>query len=428
MKNRSSCPWHARVLLLGTSLIGATVLADAPVGKESLTLARAIALATQHHPSIAAQAQATEAASSRSQLAALPPNLTIESDFENFGGTGDVSGVRSLEATVQITRVLELGDKPTLRRNVGAAELDRLAVDQFSARLDLDAEVGRRFVQVLSDQAMLETARRATQLAVKARDAARERVNAGAASPASVGRAEIALARAEIEEEHAEHELLSSRMKLAVLWGDETPSFARVEGELFSLSGQESFDAYRARLDASPHLSRFSAELRAEEARVRLAQAKRKPDISLSAGVRRLETFDDQALVASFSVPLGSRQRANLEERAARASRTAVERDRDARRLELHASLFELYQEIVHARTEAESLRARVKPQAEAMFQTTEQGYLAGRFSLLELADAQLQLIEVERESIRAATQFHTLLIDIKRVLGEPVTAIAGRN
>lgn len=428
MKNRSSCRWHARVLLLGTSLIAATVFADAPVDSKSLTLAKAIALATQYHPSIVAQAQATEAASHRSQLEALPPSLIVQTEFENFAGTGSVSGVQSLESTVQVTRVLEMGDKPTLRRNVGAAELDRLAADQLSARLDLNAEVARRFIHVLSDQEMLLTAQRATQLAVKARDAARDRVTAGASSPAALGRAEIALARAEIEEEHVEHELLSSRMKLAVLWGEQAPSFSQAAGELFTLTGQETFESYRTRLDASPDLARFAAESRAEDARIRLAQARRKPDISLSAGVRRLETFDDQALIASFSVPLGSRQRADLEERAARASRTVIERERDARRLELHATLFELYQETVHARTEAESLRARVRPQAEAMLQTTQQGYLAGRFSLLELADAQIQLIEVEREAIRAAARFHTLLIDIKRALGEPVTTLAVRN
>ena len=428
MKNRSSCPWHARVLLLGTSLIGATVLADAPVNKESLSLAKAIALATQHNPSIAAQAQATDAAASRGTLEALAPNLVVESELENFAGSGATSGVQSLESTVRVTRVFELGDKPALRRSVGAAELDRLAADQQAARLELSAEVARRFVHVLSDQAMLVTAQRATQLAAKARDAARERVTAGASSPAALGRAEIALARAEIEEEHAEHELLSSRMKLAVLWGDETPAFAQAEGELFTLIGPESFDSYRARLDASPDLARFTAGLRAEDARIRLAQAKRKPDVSVSAGVRRLETFDDQALVASFSIPLGTRRRADLEERAARASRGVLERDLDTRRLELHATLFELYQEIVHARTEAESLQTRVRPQAEAMLQTTEQGYRAGRFSLLELADAQIQLIEVEREAIRAAAQFHTQLIDIKRVLGETVSALGARN
>jgi cobalt-zinc-cadmium efflux system outer membrane protein len=414
MKNRSSRAWRARVLLLGMSLAIATSAADA----ESLTLARAIELASSRSPSVAAFGAETEAATHRTEAEALPPNMLLESDFENFAGTGQTSGAQVLESTVRITRVFELGDKAALRRGVGSAELERLGADQRTRRLDLAAEVARRFVHVLSDQEMLTTAERATALAQQARDAARQRVTIGASSPAALGRAEIALARAEIEQEHAEHELATSRVKLAVLWGERTPSFAQVAGNLFELNAQEPFDAYRARLDSSPDLARFTSQLQTEDARIRLAQAQRKPDVSVSAGVRRLEAFDDQALVAGFSVPLGTRRRADYQERAARANRTAIESEREARRLEMHATLFDLYQELLHARTEAQSLREKVRPQAEAMLKTTSEGYRAGRFSLLELADAQIQLIELERESIRAAAQFHTLMIDIKRVTG----------
>jgi cobalt-zinc-cadmium efflux system outer membrane protein len=409
-------------------MAAASNAADAADQRESLTLARAIELASSRNPSIAALGAETEAASERNEAEALPPNLLLESEFENFAGTGQTSGGQALESTIRITKVFELGDKGALRRSVGSAELERLSADQRTRQLELAAEVARRFIHVLSDQEMLTTAVRSTELAKQARDAARQRVTIGASSPAALGRAEIALARAEIEQEHAEHELATSRVKLAVLWGEQASSFTRVDGNLFELSGQEPFDAYRARLESSPELARFASQLRTEDARVRLAQAQRKPDISVSAGVRRLEAFDDQALVAGFSIPLGTRRRADHQERAARASRTVVESEREARRMELHATLFDLYQELLHARTETQSLREKVRPQAEAMLKTTSEGYQAGRFSLLELADAQIQLIEVERETIRAAAQFHTLMIDIKRVTGEPITALSTRS
>jgi outer membrane protein, heavy metal efflux system len=209
-------------------------------------------------------------------------------------------------------------------------------------------------------------------------------------------------------------------VKLSILWGDTNASFTEAAGTLFELTSLESFDAYRDRLDKSPELARFASEARAQEARIELARAQRRPDVSIAAGVRRLESFDDQALVASFSVPLGTRRRAELQERAARADRNRIDRDREVRRLELHAELFDLYQEITHARTEAASLHEQVRPQAEAMLATTNDGYRAGRFSLLELADAQLQLIEVEREAISAAAQFHTLMVEIRRMIGAP--------
>lgn len=429
MKNRSSRSWRVRTAPLVLCLVAVANAAEPVSQREALSLARAIELATARNPIVGGFSAEADALSHRAQAEALRPNFVIESELENFAGTGSASGTDSLEATIRLSRVIELGGKPGLRRGLGTAELDRLSTDQRLRKLDLETEVARRFVHVVSDQRTLLTARRATELARVARDAARERVEAGASSPAALGRAEIALARARIEQEHAEHELGSSRVKLAVLWGDTTADFAEASGDLFELPALEPFDTYRARVDKSPDLERFAAEARIQEARIRLAEARRSPDISVGAGVRRLEAFDDQALVASFHVPLGTRRRADLEERAARAERSRIDSDREARRLELYATLFDLYQEILHARTEAEALQTQVRPQAETMLSTTNEGYRAGRFSLLELADAQLQLIEVERDAIRAAAQFHTLLVEIQRVTGEPIRTLeTGRS
>jgi len=420
MKNEYARAQNACALVIVLWTATAAGAASPLAQGESLTLARAIELAATHSPSIAALTSETQALAARTEVEALPPNIHIESEFENFAGSGDASGKDLLESTVRLSRTIELGNKAALRRGVGTAELDRLAAEQQLVRAELSAEVARRFIHVLSDQTMLVTAKRATELARTARDVARERVTAGASSPAALGRAEIALARSQIAQEHAEHELASSRVKLSILWGDTAASFALVSGELFELPPMESLDVYRRRLDTSAELTRFGSEARVQDARIRLAQARRSPDVSIAAGFRRLEQFDDEALVASFSVPLGTRRRADLQERAARADRARVDTNREARRLELHATVFDVYQELLHARTEAETLQTQVRPQAEAMLATTNEGYRAGRFSLLELADAQLQLIEVEREAIEAAARFHTLLVDIQRIVGAP--------
>jgi cobalt-zinc-cadmium efflux system outer membrane protein len=134
-------------------------------------------------------------------------------------------------------------------------------------------------------------------------------------------------------------------------------------------------------------------------------------------------------LVASFSVPLGTRRRADLERRSVQAEQTRIEMDRQAQELELRATLFDLYQEIIHARTEAEALHSRIQPQAAAMMRTTAEGFRAGRFSQLELADAQTQLLEIERDAVKAAASFHTLLVEIHRATGAaPHTLQIGRT
>jgi outer membrane protein, heavy metal efflux system len=424
MKSSTTRIMRVPALLMGLWLVAAHA-EESVAPHESLTLAQAVDLATRHGPGIAALAAESAALSSRSEAGALPTNYAIAADFENFAGTGAASGTRQLEATLELSRTIELANKPALRRELGTAQLTQLAAVHHTRRAELAAEVARRFVHVLSDQALLNSARRSAELARAARDATQHRVSAGAMSSAALSRAEIALARAQIAAEHAAHELTSSRVRLSVLWGDTTGSFREASGDLFNLAAIESLEAYRQRLGNAPDLAKFAADAQVEDARVRLAEAQRSPDVTVSAGIRRLELLGDEALVASVSVPLGTRRRAELERTAARADRDRVDHERDTRRLELYASLFDLYQEIVHARTEASALHERVRPQAESMLATTSEGYRAGRFSLLELADAQMQLIEVEREAIRAAAQFHTLLVEIQRITGEPIHTLA---
>jgi cobalt-zinc-cadmium efflux system outer membrane protein len=398
-------------------------------GQASLSLTEASELTRLHHPSSAGFEAESTAAQLDAELVALPPGFALETELENFAGTGSVSSARALETTVRLTTTLELGGKQQLRRSVGDAQIDRLSADQAVRRLDLSAEVARRFIHVLADQELLATTQRATDLARATRDVVKQRVAAGAASPAMLSRAEIALARAGIEYEHAEHELTSSRVKLSSLWGDAEAKFGAARGRLSTLPDLESFDAYRQRLAANPELLRFASDTRLQEARIQLAAAKRLPDINIGAGVRRLEAMDDQAFVASFSVPLGTRRRADLERRAAQSERTRIEQDQKAQAVELQATLFELYQELLHARTEAEALRMTIQPQAVAMLRTTDEGFRAGRFSQLELADAQRELLDIERNAVQSAAQFHTLLVEIHRVTGTaPNALLLGRT
>ncbi len=73
-------------------------------------------------------------------------------------------------------------------------------------------------------------------------------------------------------------------------------------------------------------------------------------------------------------------------------------------------------------RTEAETLRNDVLPQAEENLRQTEAGFQAGRYSFLELTVAQAELLDIEREAIQAARNYHDFVIEIERLTGGAVT------
>ena len=393
-----------------------------------LTLQEVVALTTERNPQLAAFVPQSEAVRQHGIARGLAPPLSIEGEFENFGGTGNVSGARALETTLQLSKVFEFGDKARRRNDIATAELDDLGAGQRALRAEVIAEAARRFLHVLADQAQLEVTQRATQLAEQARDVVQARIREGAISTVFLNRAEIELARARIAVEHAEHELAASRVALSVMWGDATAGFDRASGDLFAFPALEPLESYSARVDQHPELLKFAAEARLIESRRRLAESHRAPDVKVSAGVRRLEGLDDQAFVAGFSVPFGMRSRAMPEIRATQAEIDQLRLTADSRRLELQALLFGLYQELLHARTEATALHEEIRPQAQEMVVTTADGYRVGRYSLVELIDAQRAQIEVERESIRAALDFHTHLIEIERATGVGVHTFADRS
>jgi cobalt-zinc-cadmium efflux system outer membrane protein len=57
----------------------------------------------------------------------------------------------------------------------------------------------------------------------------------------------------------------------------------------------------------------------------------------------------------------------------------------------------------------------------EAALEAARNAYERGRYSYLEWADAQRELVEVQRALIDAATNAHLLRTEIERLTGEPL-------
>ena len=72
-----------------------------------------------------------------------------------------------------------------------------------------------------------------------------------------------------------------------------------------------------------------------------------------------------------------------------------------------------------------ETLRAAALPQAQQALDQTQFGYDRGRFSYLELATAQQELLNLRASVIEAAADYHLTLAEIERLTGEPVSVAA---
>ena len=245
--------------------------------------------------------------------------------------------------------MLEPEDVVASQSNFARQHQSLLGNEQDGKRLDLLAQATTQFVHVVVDQHRLKIAEDHLKLVQHTFDIVLRRVKVGRSHVAEQRRLAIELARAEIELEHAEHELAISRLKLAANWGETQTQFGSAEADLFQLPPVKSFDQMETLLENNPDLIRFATEKRLAQARLRLAQSRRVPRLALSGGIRYFNDPNDAALVLSVSMPFGASSRAKpeIDEMQYRSKSQPLRYEQQ--RLALHISLYEIYQELLHA-------------------------------------------------------------------------------
>jgi cobalt-zinc-cadmium efflux system outer membrane protein len=421
MSHSNARAFIASVLLIfGIGLVHASER-DAPGGV--ITLPIAIDTALKNNPDLAVGGYELSAAQAWILQAKLRPNPEISLELEDFGGTGSVRGIQAMQSTLSLSQVVELGNKRMHRVDVAASDGELLFVERQARELDVLAEVTRRFIDVIAAQEEVTLARDATALADRTANTLVARVQAARSPQAELSRARIALTRARIEQQQAESLLNGTRHSLAALWGDTQVRFASAQANLYDLPRLESFEALRDRLESNPDLIRFASQARVRDAELRLAQANARPNLNLNLGIRRNEAANDTGLVAGFTVglPVFDRNQGAIAEAHVRRRQSRAEEQ--AARIKTQAVLYSLYQQVSASRDQLATLRGDALPQAQAALSQIQTGHERGRFSYLELATAQQDLLGLRTAAVNAAAASHRLTAEIERLTGEPLAA-----
>jgi cobalt-zinc-cadmium efflux system outer membrane protein len=397
---------------------------SAQTSARTLTLSDALSRSAKQNPELAVLDFEVTAQEGRIRQAGAHPMPEIGVLVENAFGSGARNGFDSAETTLSIGYAIERGARAR-RLDVATAGGLLLGADIEIRRLDIAAETARRYLEVLSNQARVELTRSASTLGGQALQAVQARVRAAKVPPAEQARAQAQLARLKLDEEHAEHELLTSKQRLAAMWGSLEPDFEIVNGNLLYLPPLEPFEQLRPRLQGNPLFPRFVNEKRLREAELRMADMRRRPSWHVTAGVRRFEDFGDHAFVLGITVPLSSSSGASGARAEARANAEAVGARESATRVQLDVELFALYQELRHSYAEVETLRTEVLPRMEEAARQSRYAYERGRYSYIEWAGAQRELLDAQRGLHEAAADAHRLRIEIERLTG---TALGGNT
>ncbi|WP_421576467.1 TolC family protein [Stenotrophomonas maltophilia] len=388
-----------------------------------LTLDDAIARVAQYHPDLRLAEAQRPVWEARRDAAGLPPPLTLGVELENALGTGDSRGFDAAEATVTLAGVLERGGKLDARRAVAQANLDSLAPQRETARLDLMAEVARRYLAVTDARQQLRIAETDIEQRRRAVAAARLRLQAGASPESVLMTAQAMLAQAELDRDRAKQMDQSARAALSALWRQRDPGFDVVTGDPMQLPALQDFAVLADELQRTPELAVLAGERRIREAQVQLARTQARPDVSWQVGVRNSRDTRDTSLVAGFSLPLGSVRRAEPEIRAAEAELALNSVERDARALQLYATLAEAHGRYLTSRLEVTRMGRDVLPQLQRAENAAEKAWRAGAISYMEWAQLQAMRIDARQRQLEAAIAAQTALIEIQRLTGQSMVA-----
>lgn len=404
--------------------------------RSNLTLQDAVQLALQYNPELASFDKEIRALEGATLQAGLLRNPDLSVNVDNVGNMGTGNGQRvgappgtTLKETVEqqdlivrISQLVELGGKRTARVNAASLGQELAIKDYEAKRLDIIARAANAFIEVLAGQEQFQLAEESQRLAQRVVDTVKRRVQAGKVPPIEETKVGVAFSTTRIALVQAQRDLEAARKRLALLWGQSSPEFAKVLGNLESQVTAPTFEALTERVLSSPMADRAKKGIEHRKALLEVEQTRRVPDITVAGGmIKHWESGGTTGIVGiSMPLQLFDRNQGNLREANQRLNKALDEQA--ATDLRLRTELAQAYEALSAAQTEIVILRNEVLPAATSAFEVTNKGYELGKFSFLEVLDAQRTLFQNRILYMRSLANYHRLVNEIERLTAAPLS------
>lgn len=377
-----------------------------------ISLQAALALAMEHNPGLRAAAQALAASEGALIQSRARPNPELAYSQEDTRRE-----TRSM--TLQWNQSIEIGGKREARMKAAGHGRELARAELEAAQAGLRADVRTAFANVLASQQRVQLHQRTLEIAGSARDAAAKRVLAGKVAPLEETKARVAESSAELALAQARSGLRVARQQLAALWGAQPAAFGSAVGELAQLPVLPDEGLMLEKLEHSPQMLRAQQAVFQARSVAELERAKRLPDPSVSLGMKRAQEVGRNQLVVGISVPLPILDSNRGNQLQALRLADKAEDELLATRQQMYAQLQQQREQLQSSRAQAEQLAQQVLPAAESAYEVAAKGFALGKFSYLEVLDAQRTLAEARSLYLEQLVATHQAAADITRQLGD---------
>lgn len=374
------------------------LLAGAPLAQASpvpLNLKQALQLALQHNPELAAARAELDSMEGQIVQSATRPNPELAYALE------DVRAAKRSHS-LQLNLPLEGGNKREARISL-ARHSQALAAAAFNIRRqELQATVQAAFYETLAAQEKAALAGEMNDLAAKALQAVARSVAAGKVSPLEEVKAKLAQATVKLEASQAEADLHSARLRLATLLGqhDLGRELGQVQGELERLPdlGQitpnqisDSASAPSRLAAQAPQVQRAQAQLARQQAQLELERSRRHQDWTLSMGLKKGQDEGNgkAQVLLGLAVPLPwfDKNQGNLQ--SAGKQLEQAQHELQASQMQTLSAIRQEYAQLQTLYAQALGMQQEILPAAKRALEAAGIGFQHGKFSFLEMLDAQ---------------------------------------
>ena len=383
----------------------------AAAAAEPLSLAKAIELALEGNPEVAAAKRQWEAAEGQVLQGRSRPNPELAYSLEDTRS-------KTRTQSWQLNLPVELGGKRAARTKAAEKSREQAQAQLAELQATVRANVAAAYFDVLTAQERLVLARDSAALAKSSTDTVSKRVAAGKVSPVEESKARVAEAGVRVELAQAASEQRNALSRLFALLGRIDAPFTVLEGKAENLPSAPSLADLQPLISSAPGVVLARIEVDRRKALTALEQSKRVPDVTVSVGMQRSNETQRNVLLFGVSVPLPvfDRNQGNLLE--------ALKLE-DKARDELQAATVRLHSEVAQARerlstiiAEVQSLKQDVLPGAKSAYDAATIGFENGKFNFLEVLDAQRTYFTAKSQYLKALGEAHRAAADIDRLLG----------
>lgn len=359
--------------------------------------------------------------------AGLNPNPTLRVDLEDAFGTGNSRFLSGYELTLSLGQVIERGDKRKRRVDI----VDRKSAQTQSEfelnRLDVIANTMRDFYQVLRLQKLINWNKNQIESEQTALNIIKQRARAGVVGQADVMRMQLHLAKSKVMQHSLTAKHGESLTILAQNWASKA-DFDHVEGTLDPLPDLPTVAMLNGALNTMPAYLVAVAQTRVNEARLLLAKADSKANVTMGAGIRRTEANDDMGLVFSFAMPfqLHNRSQGNIASAQAQYQANLAQQDLLLKQFEI--ALNRLRTLMQNNMLQLQRIETDLQPVAISLLEEVQTGYKLGVYNVLQWVDAQDQLFTIQRDVVEAQHAVHLQFLELERLCGNSLATFNAAN